>query len=384
MKTLRWLWPVLVLALLILIPWGCHQARAPIRLDIAVLDKTVPFQNWIEHRSLYWLLDHLGVVTPRGAPYAAETDYLGAYPPPKAGDPPARTRDLGPAEAASARLVYLADTYGVHVLDLVSGEQQKAALERSETIYGGLTPAEATIATGARRSGATLIAEFNTLGSPTSSEARAILEDELGVRWTRWIGRYFPRLEDREEVPEWMRRDYTREWNRPWEFTGPGYVLMQDDTHCEVLRVGIETNVIGLTIERERPFDPSLEHAADGVPYPYWFDIVAPQPGAKTLASFQWSLTAAGGERLKARGLPARFPAVTRRGPAGRPAAWYFAGDFADNPMDVRKVPFAGYLTIRRISERLRITPSKDAFYWTFYAPMMESIVDAIAEERSP
>jgi hypothetical protein len=384
MRTLRWLWPVPAIALAVLVPWACYAVRAPRPLDLVVLDKTVPFRTWIEHRSLFWLLDHTGVVTAKGAPYDETSDYLGAYPPQRAGDPPASTRDLSAADVAAARLIYLADTYGVHALDLVSGEAQKAALERSETIYGGLTPAEARAAAFAPSAGKTLIAEFNTLGSPTGAEARATLEDALGVRWTRWIGRYFMRLEDRSEVPEWMRRDYEREWKRPWEFRGPGYVLMQDDTHCEVLRVGFEADAIGLTIERERPIDPALSLSADGVPYPYWFDVVEAGPDARHLASFQWHLTPAGLDRLRARGLPERFPAVTRKAAGGRAPAWYFAGDFADNPMDARPVPFAGFLTLRRTVERMKLAPSETAFYWTFYAPMMERIVGALAEERTP
>jgi hypothetical protein len=80
-----------------------------------------------------------------------------------------------------------------------------------------------------------------------------------------------------------MRRDYEREWRRPWELAGPGYVLVQDDAHCEVLRVGFEAGAIGLTIERERPVDPTLSEAADGVPYPYWFDVVETREGTRRL-----------------------------------------------------------------------------------------------------
>ena len=383
-RTLRWLWPVPVLALAVLVPWACYGARAAHRLDLVVLDKTVPFRTWIEHRSLYWLLEHVGIVRSGGGPYRVESDYLGAYPPPRAGDLPERTRDLSAGDVAGARLVYLADTYGVHVLDLASGEAQKAALERSRTIYGGLTLEEAKAAAAAPDAGKTLVAEFNTLGSPTGTAARQTLERALGVRWTRWIGRYFPHLEDRDEVPEWMRRDYEREWGRVWEFKGPGYVLLQDDLHCEVLRVGFEAERIGITIERERPVDPVLEGAADGVPYPYWFDVVEADEKTDRLASFQWHLTDAGRERLRRRGLPERFPAVTRRRGSSGAAAWYFAGDFADNPMDAHAVPFAGYLALRGMAERWKLAPSEDAHYWTFYAPMMKRIVVALAEDRSP
>ena len=375
MKSLRWSWPILAATMAFLIPRVCYEMRPELRLELRVLDKTVPFRNWYEHRSLYWLLTHLNVVKADGAGYAFATDYLGAYPPAVPGDPPERTRDLTDHDVSGARLIYLADTYGVYRDDLKSGVRMEAALERSPKIYGGTTLDEARAAAAAVSSGKTVVAEFNTLGSPTGADARETLEAALGVRWTRWIGRYFARLEDVSEVPQWMRDDYERELKRPWRFEGPGYVLMQDDAHCEVLRVGFETATIGLTIERELPVDAHLGRAADGVPYPYWFDVIVAAPEAKRLASFVWHLNHDGRERLKARGLPEHFPAVTRRATPRGGAAWYFAGDFADNPMDPRPVPFVGYLGFRRLVEGLKWAPSESAFYWRFYVPMMETIL---------
>ena len=52
---------------------------------------TVPFENRIEHRSLYWLLDYLMLHKPDGGAYDRDTDYLGAFPGPVTGDPPVRT-----------------------------------------------------------------------------------------------------------------------------------------------------------------------------------------------------------------------------------------------------------------------------------------------------
>jgi len=381
MRSLRWSWPVLVVASCVLVPWVCYAARPPRRIELTVLDKTVPFRNWFEHRSFYWLLGHLKVVKADGTQYRLEVDYLGAYPPARAGDPPESTRDLTVADVTAARLVYLADTYGVYRDDLKSEERMAAALERSPKIYGGLTVDEANAAASALSAGKTLVAEFNTLGSPTGNDAKTTLEAALGVRWTHWIGRYFSRLEDVGEVPRWMRNDYEREWGKPWRFEGPGYVLMQDDAHCEVLRVGVEVDTIGLTIERERPIDAHLDGAADRVPYPYWFDVVD-SPDAVRLASFVWHLKPEGRERLKLRGLPERFAAVTHRTPATGGVAWYFAGDFADNPMDPRPVPFLGYLGFRHLVEGLKLAPSETAFYWRFYVPMMETIL-ADAEASS-
>lgn len=376
MKSIRWILPAVLLALLIVAPHVLYRMRPEHRLDIVVLDKTVPFRTWVEHRSLFWLLDHLRVVKKDGTPYDATKDYLGAYPPPVPGDVPERTADLDASAAEDADLLYLVDTYGVYREDLASGARMLAALERSPRHYGGLTPDEAKVADDFVRSGRTLIAEFNTLGSPTSDEARASLEATLGVRWTRWIGRFFVDLSDEREIPRWLREDYEREWTKPWEFEGPGYVLVQDDAHVEVLREGHESRIAGLEIFRESPSDPLVARAADGIPYPFWFDVVEAQPGTKVLATYRWNLDATGLDRLRTRKLPTVFPAVTRRDAPGGGRAIYFAGDFADNPLETAEVPFRGYLLARRILEAGAVAPSEGAFYWRFYVPVMRSVLD--------
>jgi hypothetical protein len=373
------MWPLFTVAVLVLTPWAVHRARPLRRLDLVVVDKTVPFRTFVEHRSLFWLLDHLKLVKPDGTPYRLERDYVGAFPPRRAGDPPERTTELTAERARAAGLVYLADTYGVYRDDLLSREAQQAALERSPRIYGGLTLAEAEAARDAVGAGVPLVAEFNTLGSPTGEAARQVLQGVTGVRWTRWIGRYFPRLEDRDEVPEWLRRDYRREWRRAWDFSGPGYVLVQEDAHVEVLRVGLEAERVGLTLERTRPVDPLLAEAGDGIAYPYWFDVVTADPGTDVLARFRWHLSGAGVARLRERRLPLDFPAVLRRG-----RAYYLAGDFADNPLETTPVPLAGFTAAKRFLERGRLTPTEDTFYWAFYVPMMTRLLDTVADAHEP
>lgn len=377
MKRLLWLWPALLVILIVAVPWGCYRLQSPRPLDIVVLDKTVPFENRLEHRSLFWLLSHLKIVRTDGEAYDRDRDYLGAFPGPVPGDPPQRTVDLAVSRVREADLLYLADTYGVYEEDLVSGEEMKAALERSPKIYGGLEAGEVDAVEAALGAGIPVVAEFNTLGSPTGNENRERMERILGVRWTRWIGRFFAELSDEEEVPQWMRDNYEREWERPWRFSGPGYVLLQDDAHCEVLLVGSQSEQIGLTIDRVRPVPPLLAGAADGVAYPYWFDVVEVAEEAEVLAWFQWHLEPEGSARLTARGLPQRFPAVVRNGHP-RAASLYFAGDFADNPMADNRVPFVGYLTFKRRIEAVKLSPSESSFYWTFYVPMMGNLLSEL------
>jgi len=376
LRSIRWLWPALLFAVLALLPWACYGLRPERTLDVAVVDKTVPYRDRREHRALFWLLRHLKVVKPDGTRYKADEDYLGAFPGPRSGDPPERTVELTPARAAAADLLYFADTYGVYEADLESGWRMQAALERSPKIYGGLETAEVEAARRNLAAGGRVVAEFNTFASPTGDDARRAMEQLLGVRWTRWIGRFFHRLENEDEVPGWMRRNYLRIHGEPWEFEGPGYVLLRDDERIEVLRAGQESRNIGLTIERERPVDPLLHEARDGVPYSFWFDLVEPAAGTRVLARYVWHLEPAGRERLRAHGLPESFPAVCRRQPPGGGTALYFAGDFADTFTSDRAMPFAGYAALKRWVEGFKLAPSESAFYWRFYVPLMSRVVD--------
>ncbi len=383
MRKIRWLWFPLIVAVILMLPWILFHLRAGRSLSIVVLDKTVPFDTYLEHDGFFWLLNQYKIVQPSGEPYDRTEDYLGAIPGPVPGDPPVETRDLTEAVALEADLLYVIDTYGVYEEDLASGEEKKAALERSRKIYGGLTVEEARALRAARNRGSTVVAEFNSLASPTGREAAAILEEIVGVRWTRWIGRHFAALEDREEVPQWLRDVCQRELNRPWSFEGPGYVLLQDDTRCEVLLVGADSPRIGLTIEPEPDArQGTLRQASTGTPYTFWFDLVIPGPETETLASYRWELSQEGAAKLRRLGLPSRFPAITRhRDGAGTPA-YYFAGDFGDSTVGGGRVPLAGFVSFRRWLEKTRRVPSHQAFYYRFYVPLMTEILADVEAAR--
>ena len=104
LKTLRWTWPILLLAVLFLVPWGCYLSHPVKEMKVVVLDKTVPFRTWVEHRSLFWLMDHLKIRNGAGEPYNGRKDYLGAFPGPEPGDRPAATRDLALSDAEFERV----------------------------------------------------------------------------------------------------------------------------------------------------------------------------------------------------------------------------------------------------------------------------------------
>ena len=50
MRVLRWTWPALLFLLILGLSWGRYAALPSRILDIAVVDKTVPYANRVEHR----------------------------------------------------------------------------------------------------------------------------------------------------------------------------------------------------------------------------------------------------------------------------------------------------------------------------------------------
>ena len=96
-----------------------------------------------------------------------------------------------------------------------------------------------TIQRFAARGGMT-VAEFNAFASPTTPAVRARMETLFGVRWTKWAVRYWPHLEDMNEVPAWLGRLYEQVYERPYDLRGGGLVFVHEDSKLVVLRAGKE------------------------------------------------------------------------------------------------------------------------------------------------
>ena len=111
MRKLRWLFYPVLLGVIVAAPWVLFHLRSTTPRTIVVLDKTVPFDTYIEHAGFFWLLDQLQIVHPSGERYDVAQDYIGATPGSRPGDPPSRTQDLRAEHVAGADLLYVIDTY---------------------------------------------------------------------------------------------------------------------------------------------------------------------------------------------------------------------------------------------------------------------------------
>ncbi len=344
--------------------WIWHLAR-PRALAVTVVDKTVPFRRYREHEALHWLLRAMKVTLPSGRFAQPELDYVGYNPVARVG------RDLRAEEVSHRGLLFIADTYGVYHGDY-ERPGEVAALERSPRIYGGLQADELTAMEGFAARGGLILAEFNTFASPTEPAVRARAEQLFGARWTRWVARYWPNLQDPEEVPRWVGRVYERVHHRPFDLTGGGLVFVREDEDILVLREGEHLTTDVITQERTEIPATDLGSLPERGRFTYWLDVVE-ATDADTLYEHRVHATASGLALLGAHGIPARFPAVLRR--RGGPDVWYFAGDFVDSGVEKGPAERAFIIERRRFTGAWLGAHSIEATLWSWYLPLTRSIL---------
>ena len=365
---------VLALVVLAVTPWVSWHVGRERPHDVLVVDKTVAKPNYRKHAGLFWVLRHEKIVQrSTGEALALDRDYVGYQ-----HNPDGQPR-IVPIPDQPSDLVYIADTYGVYEDDL----QDRPLGLRSPLVYGGMSLDEVRQTKRNLKPGATLVAEFNCIASPTVGQAREELSDALGVVWTGWIGRHFAYLDLTVDLPLWIPRTWKRQTGKPWRFRGPGYVFVNEQGHLIVLVEGVDTPTPAFRITVD---DATAERygTARRQTWDYWFEIMEARPGAEVLAHFNLALTDTG--RRKMRGVPidGPIPAIIRTKRPGH-LAYYFAGDFADQP----NLPEAyRYRWLPKIRAWLGAEHRDDqqAFYWRIYVPMMQRIIaeaEATARERS-
>jgi len=412
--------------------------------DVLVVDKTVPHPNHREHSALTWVLNHSKVKPPKGKQAWDEVvDYVGYYPekiekqgtvianyyeknfdklmipkrqldepqePPKdvAGGFYSRGRDEngrfigdfllkienGPDQVIGEAinesllrnidLLYLADSYGVYVNDYFDPESLSTHNDYSPCLYGGFELNEATLIQEFADSGKDVIGEFNTFASPTYGKARAVLEKVFGLHWTRWSGRFFTKLENQDEVPPWARRNYKKQYNQNWEFSGPGWVLVHEESAIVILEQEKDLTEKEFKIILPDPKTELVNGVRSEVPFRFWFDIVTPLEGTQVLAEYKFHLTESGKEKLDQFNLPAVFPAVLIRPDIGNRI--YFAGDFADLGIDKGPYNVAWIDKVKSFGRVQEGYQDQSAFFWEFYVPLMKNLLGHIQtqfEEKS-
>ena len=359
---------ILLVLILPIILWFLEPEK---KLQIAIIDKTVPNETFREHLGITWLLNHLKYTNDKSKAYDQQIDYFGFVPIEE--QKSYEIRSL-PTNYDEYEVIYLADTYGVYTEDLPWIQKSREGA-RSEKIYGGLEKEEwsAIVERLNKKEKSLLIAEYNTIASPTNETVRNSVGDYLGLDWSGWTGRHFDELDPKKnkEIPKWI----LDEFGDSWKYSGEGYIFV-NDIEFEVVVLESEKHMkdgginIAFTDEGREQFG-----LADSSDYKYWFDIVNPKDGSTVLANYEWELTREGKDLLRKHGIPLEFAAVISN-EHGASSSYYFAGDFND----IADAPFfyqiKGLQSVYKIAQKF----SDNAFYWSIYFPMMKSILENFEE----
>jgi hypothetical protein len=349
----------IVLIVIITSPFWLWKIQPSNKLNVLILDKTVPNQSYREHKGLVWILNNAKYFKNGNQPYSKVADYKGFEP---LKDQKYSISSL-PKNLTPYDVFYLTDQYGVYEKEFFA---QNPSGERSEKIYGGLTSSEIDQIEKAllRSKGKTLIAEFNTFASPTSEQAKDKISNLLNVEWSGWIGRYFSDL-DGTEVPEWVKTHY-KEQNKKWTFTGEGFVFVSKSNFIVVIsKEEMKDNglLFSLTENGKKHFKSNLKGN-----YQYWFDIISPKNHTEVLANYSLPVTKEAKKQLQGYGIPSKFPAVIYHQNA-RYSSYYFSGDYADEAEVPEIYQTKGFDTWKRT------IGARDSFYWSTYVPLMKDIL---------
>lgn len=345
---------ILFLIFLISIPRIIWQIQDGKDLNVLIVDKTVPNTEYREHLGLFWVLTNEKILNKNSELYDIGNDYYGYD--------PYENKAMSPLEfVGQYDMVYVADTYGVYSDDF----EEKPDGDRSELIYGGLDAAEWMTILKSKGNKGTMIAEFNTLGSPTEENIAKMIEKDLSIDWSHWMARYFPDMQS-EEVPKWLINNYKAQYQKEWDFQYGGIAFVHTSDKVIVIGEDSEDSKIDvrfiMTDEGSKRFSEVKNSS-----YFYWFDIVSPTNGASVYANLQIELDEDGRKELEKENISLNVPAIIHHESNN---TYYFAGDFSDYPKGNLKKWYKGDWI-------MRIFSNEDTdFFWATYVPLMKKILE--------
>jgi hypothetical protein len=383
-STMRKFLKITVLAILVVIIafylisyliWFGYPKRT---INLMVLDKTVPTFDYHEHKSLFWILNNTRFVKSDGESYSYKKDYFGFFP-----LKPISNKQYDIKHIALEQIeplsneydaMYYVDAYGVLYKEWFRGFSTE---DDNSIIDGGINQNEYLFMKAMKEKHKLIIAEFNTLGSPTSELIRYKTEELLGVRATGWYGSYFKSLKenDLEDIPSWVVTNYKNANNGIWPFKGSGIILLNNYKNIIVLdndKLASDYPVIETSPENAKKYS-----LPEKIEYANWFEIVETADSSDVISTCTLLTNNTGDSLLNVYSLPTKFNIVSCYN-KNNTHIYYFAGDFADN--NVHSM-YARMANSRKLLSSLNFSLRKEFFY-QYYFPLVESVLNNYKDRR--
>lgn len=376
---------ILVLFLLVpLISWAVWYLSPVRAIRILIVDKTSTTLEGREHRSFNWILTYEKFTKPGKGTYAVSADYAGFVP---LANGKYTTRGLewyaeSRIDSLSRQydMTYYVDTYGVERREWFGSDTTEHP--GPAMLYGGLQRNDLLFLEAMKKEKKLILAEFNFFASPTTDSMRVAAGQLFGLHWTGWTGRYYESLDtvNNPELPHWVVALYKRNHNYQWPFHHQGLVFVNTSEQVAVLEYPTHLSRSMPSIESSDDAEKRF-HIPGSLPYPYWFDITLADTLHTVVSYYILSTNQAGDSVLHAFGIPKIFPAVIEQRDQYR--FYYFAGDFADNPIwSTAWAHFRGIVWLRpRLLDEAEAGDRRN-FYWRYYYPLVRTIIHEYYADR--
>lgn len=345
------------------VSWWCISEKA---LSVLVIDKTnreYPDRN---NKPFFWVMNRDRYVRRNGLQYDGQKDFIGLVPL-KNGQYNVRDfRDLSEETilhiASRVDIAYYIGSYGVSV----------KANGHPGWWNGGMTSKDMVLLRKMKKDGKLVIVEYNVSKSPGSLAVRNGFENEFGVRWSGWIGRYFPTLDTvRSDLPPWVYRNYMKQHDGVWPFKREaGVVFAQENGKIGILREKKDfVNATPLICTFR--YGTTRLGMQKKIEYHGWFEISQITDTSNHAVSiYELRVNARGKQKLEKAGIPSVFPAVIRHNGKGY-GFYYLCGNFNNDKVPYNPSYFVGG---EHLALMLNGRPDK-LFFYRFYYPMMTGIL---------
>lgn len=345
------------------------------QMNVLVIDKTVIEQPAQEHVSFFWILKNEKYLHWDGRFYEPSSDYMGFYP---FKNKKYYTNDLSKRDTSEinilserADMVYFTDCYGIYNNDWYGGDLGM----RSKKIYGGMNGGDIELMKQMVRKSKLVVSEFNCMGSPTKASTRSAFEELYRIKWTGWIGRYFDELDTNKnnEIPKWLVNNYERSHIYRWNFSGQGIILVNENGRVEILEErrhlkGAFPIIYTQKVNQDR-FNLPKE-----VPYPFWFEINQSSRKNNIISVFKLNTNRSGDTILYQNNILKVFPASIENIQKNS-KMYYFAADFADNPIDENYAEFKHIEYMKNLSVNNKSIVQRESFFYSYYLPLMKKVL---------
>lgn len=349
-------------------PWRTERVQ--------LVDYSVPFVSGREHSGAIWVLNHFKYRPPSDDRWKLVGSHAGYDPTDRDHPRPISSLDLSRTD-----WLVVTDAYGVYKDDLEQIALERAHMDYSERIFGGLSDADAQAIAALSARGGHVLLEFNAIEEPTTPAARARIEALFGITWTGWVGRTFIDLRDTLDVPRWLPREYLRQYGDDRMPLGPALAMVHRDGRLRIISDPVPERVAPV-IELTARGTSALPHAEGGGGYPYWFPVLTAHEGTEVLAEFLLPSLRVMDSLRAAEGIPLRIPMLTRRTDGGAHRI-YLAADLSDAGFPTGRYAFAGLARYRAATqaELTAATQSPERDFWQFYVPALRALLGAPRRE---